>query len=518
MILLFAFVFGLAARQLGLPPLVGFLLAGFGLNFSGVEATELLQNIADLGVTLLLFSIGLKLDVRQLLKPEIWLSASLHMGLTVLLFIGVLKVAAYSGLSLLQGVDGRALVLIGFALSFSSTVFAVKVLEDKGEVRSLYGQIAIGILIMQDLFAVLFISASKGEWPSPWALSILLLPLIRPLMFRILDRVGHGEVLVLCGLFFALIFGAELFYLVGLKPDLGALLIGMLLASHDKAGEMAKALFNLKELFLVAFFLTIGLTGLPTWETSVVALLVVLVLPLKVALYFALSSLFGLRARTSMLSAFALANYSEFGLIVAAIGWKSGLISEQWLIVMALALSFSFILSSPLNSHALLIYQHLGRYLNRFQRARQHPSDRPLELGNPEALVFGMGRIGAGCYDSLRARFGDVVVGIEHDPLKVQQHREEGRRVELGDATDSDFWDKLRTGDRLRLVMLAMPHHHSNLFTASQLRKSDYQGRVAAVVRFNDEAEELQAVGVSSVFNMYEEAGAGFADHVCAED
>ncbi|WP_426415908.1 cation:proton antiporter [Aestuariirhabdus sp. LZHN29] len=518
LILIFAFGFGLLAKQVGLPPLVGFLVAGFGLHFVGVQPSAQLELFADLGVTLLLFSIGLKLDVRQLLKAEIWGTATLHMGLTTLLLFLVLKSLAYSGLTLFEGVGGEALLLIGFAFSFSSTVFAVKVLEDKGDMSSLYGQIAIGILIMQDLFAVIFLTISKEGWPSLWAFGLLALPLLRPLLFRVLDRVGHGEVLVLCGMFFALIVGAELFYLVGLKPDLGALIVGMLVASHPKSSEMAKALFNLKELFLVAFFLSVGLIGLPTWEMMAVALVLVMVLPVKVALYFTLTNLFGFRARTSMLSSLALANYSEFGLIVAAIGWKAGVISGDWLVVMALALAISFLVSSPLNIHAAALYKRLGARLKQFQSARRHPGDRPLELGNPEILVFGMGRIGAGCYDELRTRFGDVVVGIEHDAVKIAAHKTEGRRVALGDASDSDFWDKLVAGDHLRLVMLAMPHHRSNLYTAQQLRAIDFKGHVAAVIRFNDERDELLAEGVSSVFNMYDEAGAGFAERVCSGD
>ncbi|MCL6416687.1 cation:proton antiporter [Aestuariirhabdus sp. Z084] len=518
LLILFAFGFGLLAKQVGLPPLVGFLVAGFGLNFAGQQTSDQLTLFADLGVTLLLFTIGLKLNIRQLLKPQIWLGATAHMGLTSILFFGLLKLLTYSNIDLLNGLGGGALLLVAFALSFSSTVFAVKVLEDKGEMRGLYGQIAIGILIMQDLFAVVFMTIYKDGWPSLWAFALLGLPLLRPFLFRILDRVGHGEVLVLCGLFFALILGAELFYLVGLKPDLGALIAGMLIASHTKAEEMAKALFNLKELFLVAFFLNIGLTGLPTLDMALVAVLIVLALPFKVALYFFIISLFGFRARTSLLSSLTLANYSEFGLIVAAIGWKSGLLSGDWLVVIALALAISFLVSSPLNIHIISMYRYCGDFLQRFQRRTLHPEDQPLELGNPEILVFGMGRVGSGCYDELRSRFGDVVVGIEHNSFKVEKHEQSGRRVKLGDASDSDFWEKIRTGDRLRLIMLAMPNHHNNLFTARQLRESNYQGKVAAVVRFTDEAEELKAEGVASVFNMYEEAGAGFADHVCSEN
>ncbi|MEO1029744.1 MAG: cation:proton antiporter, partial [Pseudomonadota bacterium] len=202
---------------------------------------------------------------------------------------------------------------------FSSTVFVVKALEERGEFASLHGRIAIGILIMQDIAAVAFLAISKGEVPSIWALSIVLLIPLRPLLHRLLVRVGHGELLVLFGFVLAL-GGAELFELVQLKGDLGALIIGLLMSTHPKADELAKTMLNFKELFLLGFFLSIGLSGQPTLETVVIGLALAPLVFLKSALFFALLTQFKLRARTALIATVNLMNFSEFGLIVAAIG------------------------------------------------------------------------------------------------------------------------------------------------------------------------------------------------------
>ena len=130
-----AFVLGFAARQVGLPPLVGFLGAGFALNGLGFESGPLLVQFADLGVTLLLFSIGLKLKIETLLKPEVWAGASLHMAVTVVVFGLVIFALAAAGVHLFAGLNLASSTLIAFALSFSSTVFAVKLLEEKGEMQ-----------------------------------------------------------------------------------------------------------------------------------------------------------------------------------------------------------------------------------------------------------------------------------------------------------------------------------------------------------------------------------------------
>lgn len=109
------------------------------------------------------------------------------------------------------------MLLLGFALSFSSTVFAVKSLQEKGEMNATYGTIAIGILVMQDIFAVLFLTISTGKIPEWYAVFLFVLPLLRPLFYRVLSTVGHGEMLVVYGCFMALVVGAGLFDFVGMK-------------------------------------------------------------------------------------------------------------------------------------------------------------------------------------------------------------------------------------------------------------------------------------------------------------
>lgn len=518
-ILIITLVCGMLVSRIGLPPLIGYLVAGFVLFVLGIEkdSLPLLQELASLGVTLLLFAIGLKLDIRSLFKAEVWAGSSVHLMISILFFVPILKLLGLFGLTQLTSLNLEQLTLLAFALSFSSTVFAVKVLEDKGDMQSLYGRVAIGILIMQDIFAVLFLTISKGDVPSVWAFALLLLPLAKPLIYKAFDRVGHGELLVLFGLVMALVVGAWLFEAVGLKPDLGALIIGILLAGHKKASELAKSLFYFKELFLVAFFLTIGLNGLPTVSDIVIAALLVLLVPLKILLFVYILTRFKLRSRTSMLGSFNLGNFSEFGLIVAAVATSKGWLPPQWLVIIAVALSFSFLLAAPLNATVGRIYQRFQQRLVKLEKRPLHPEDRPIAIGNPRFLILGMGRIGSGAYDELRTRFSGEILGIEHKQEIVDLHRAKGRNVVQGDAADTDFWEKLDRAPNLELVLLAMPHHAGNLFAVEQLKKLNYQGKLSAIVQYGDDAASLRASGVHSVYNLYEAAGAGFVDHVADE-
>ena len=507
----FAYGFGFILSRIGLPPMVGFLLAGFAYNIVGFTPPAGLELVSDLGITMLLFSIGLKLDVKGLLKPEIWGGATAQMALTTLVMSGVLLLGQQLLQTPLLDLSWGALAVVAFALSFSSTVYAVKVLEDKGDMSALYGRIAIGILIMQDLFAVIFLSASAGKAPSLWALTVLALPLFRPILYRLLDLSGRGELFILCGLFFALGAGAELFALVGLKPDLGALVIGVLIAGHPRASELSKALFGFKELMLVGFFLSIGMTGLPTVEMLVASLALCLLLPFKTAIYHLVVGRFGLRARTALFSSLTLTNFSEFGLIVAAIAAGQNLIASDWLLVMAMTVSLSFALASPLSFFAESIYQRCGGWLKRWETEWCHPLDAPIEIGRVKAIVFGMGRIGSGAYDELQKFYGDAICGVEHAPERVDWNRNLGRNVILGDALDTEFWRKLKKDIELELVILAMPNHHGNVYAVQQLRSLGFDCLVAAIAKYPEEVEELSELGICTAYNMYEQAGAGLA-------
>ncbi|MEM9335349.1 MAG: cation:proton antiporter, partial [Pseudomonadota bacterium] len=147
-----AFLLGLLARLLKLPPLVGFLLAGFLLSTQDNVDSDVFEKLADLGITLLLFTIGLKLSLRTLARPQVWAVSAIHMSATIAVFVVLLHLLVFLGV--FAELELRQAMLIAFALSFSSTVFVVKVLEDRGSVGSLHGRIAVGILLMQDIAAV----------------------------------------------------------------------------------------------------------------------------------------------------------------------------------------------------------------------------------------------------------------------------------------------------------------------------------------------------------------------------
>ncbi|MCW8092359.1 cation:proton antiporter family protein [Alteromonas sp. ASW11-130] len=512
--LLFAFVCGLTVKLFGIPPLVGYLAAGFLLNFAGYSLTEPLTAIANLGITIMLFTIGLKLNFRDLSRSEVWATSAAHTLLWsaiigVLLFFATMVLTAYIG-----AVDWQSAALIAFALSFSSTVCVIKVLEESGESKTRHGRLAVGILVMQDVFAVIFLVVATGKIPSIWALALLTVIPALPLISRIINQSGHGELLPLTGFVIAL-GGYHLFELVNIKGDLGALIAGLLIAQHTKSTEMAKSLLSFKDLFLIGFFLSIGLTALPDLPMLLLALGLCLLLPIKAGLFFWLFTMLKLRARTSYLTTLVLSNFSEFGLIVGAMAVSLNMLAPDWLIIIAIAVAISFVFTSIMYRSSHSQYHQFKSVIKRFERDERLAADIYPVIDRARFLVVGMGRVGSGAFQSLDKLVHTNVFGMDADRAKVKKLREEGMNVICGDGEDVDLWDNLDISS-VKLILLALPSIEDVSNVTKQLNNAGYKGKIAAIARYEDEVEYLLNHGVDKVFNFFTEAGLGFAEESLA--
>jgi glutathione-regulated potassium-efflux system ancillary protein KefC len=507
-IILVALLCGMASRALRFPALIGYLAAGFVLHEFSMETGPILDVLAELGITLLLFTIGLKLEPKKLLESKVWGTTFVHMAVTQTVMLALLL--GVTALVPAFDLDWQSGAIIAFGLTFSSTVFVVQTMEERGELGSAHAALAIGVLIVQDLVAVIFLALSAGKVPQLSALGLLLIIPLRPVVLRILSLAGYGELLTLLGLAVA-IGAAQVSELVGVKGDLGALFVGAVLAGHPKSKAMASNLIQLKDLFLVGFFLSIGLGGWPEPHLIVLAVLIGLLAALKPLLYFPLMTRFHTSPRTAVLAAGALGNHSEFGLIVVSVAAVAGWVDPQWSAALSIAIAVSFVIAAPMSSRSHHFYaQHRDRLLQ-WQSGRLRESFEPTD--GVKVVILGMGRVGTGAYESLAPQFGSAVLGVEASPAKVAEHRTEQRRVVTADASDPDFWHRVNLSE-VELIMLALTNHSENRLVAELLHSMDYRGQLAAVVRHADHAEEMQALGISA-FNLYGQAGAGFAAHAC---
>lgn len=512
--ILFAFALGLLAKTISLPPSIGYLAAGFILHYLGYSPNEGLQVLAGLGITLMLFTIGLKLNVRDLVKKEVWLGCVSHSIIWVILALGVIKILSVLAIIFFAELSNYSALIIVFALSFSSTVCVVKLLEESGEMKTRHGKLAIGVLVIQDIIAVAFLVAATGKIPSIYAFGLLAIFPLRPIFFKLIDQVGHGELIPLGGFFIAL--GSyELFELVSIKGDLGALVAGMFLASHIKASEITKSLLSFKDLFLIGFFLSIGFSGLPTIDMMVIASVLFLLIPVKFLLFFVLFNQLKLRSRTSFLSALALSNFSEFGLIVAAISVESGWLTNDWLVILSLSVTLSFIFTNIVYKYAHNFFNKYKSIIKKYQGQERLAEDVFIQPCSASIVVIGMGRVGIGAYKSLDSHHSKQAWGLDADSNKVDWLKSQNFEVYKGDAEDVDFWENIDL-DKIKLVLLAVPSVQDCKNITSQLKAANFKGKIAAIARFDDERIQLQAYGIDKVFNFFNEAGVGLAEESMA--
>jgi len=396
-------------------------------------------------------------------------------------------------------------------------VFAVKALQQRNEAKSRPGRNAIGMLVVQDIVAVVFVASTVDTLPSVWAIPVLVAVLAaRPLYGWLLNRAGHGELLLLLALALALGVGAEAFDAVGIKADLGALLIGFSLANHPRAYELSDSLLNLKDLLLIGFFLSIGLSGDPGPVDVILALGLLVLLPLKTLGFFVISALFGFRAQTSWRTAISLGTFSEFGLIVAVIGLDTGLLDERWSSVLGMAVAASFVVASAVNAVSFDLYSRLSPWLARLERPDGQCEDPMSSPGPAQVIIFGMGRVGTGAYDELVSQHGLTVLGVDRSDEGAKRQVAAGRNVIRGDALDGEFWAEVSLDPSVELVLLAMNDHSANVAAIDRLRAFLPDVAIAAIARHPDEVQELRELGVAVARNLYEEAGQGLADDACS--
>lgn len=500
--ILIAFVSGAAARLVRLPSLVGFLIAGMILSGFGVSGGAVLDELGDIGVALLLFTVGLDLRVRSFTRPEVIGAGGLHFLLTGLLAATV---------ALLAGVQVTGAVVLGAALAVSSIILAAKSLEERDELGSYHGRVAIGILLLQTVVMGVVLGFIGPSAPSRWAPLVVLVVPLRPFLTRLLGRLDGRDLVLLFGLLLAM-GGAWLFEQVGISGELGALAAGALLAGHPDTERLAERLWSLKEVFLAAFFLRVGLVGLPPVADVALAIALIGFLLLKGGMFFGLLAAFRLKARTAFITSVALTSYSGITLIVAVAAVEAGILQEGLIAVLSVATAASYVINAVATRFSLTIWRGVSSLLSIAEREGKHRETLPSTLGKSEYLIIGMGRAGTAAYDRLASR-GFCVTGMDYDPGKIAEQRAALRRVVYGDGRDRALWRELDLS-QIKAVVLGVPGPQSKVEVTRALRDSGYDGAISALTGDTVEQATLVSAGASAVHLARDQAGRALADYV----
>ncbi len=532
-LLLLAALVGAVFVRLRQPVLIAYIAVGILMGpavLGLVSAHDQIALLAKIGVAVLLFIVGLKLDLHHVrhIGP-----VALATGLGQLAFTIVIGF----GLTLLLGKSWVTAAYVAVALTFSSTIIIVKLLSDKRELDSLHGRIAIGFLIVQDLAVVLAMMGMSAFSPvgpeqqmmSGWELAaslagrlvaavLAVVVLMRWILPWLVASMARSQELLLI---FALSWAVALAALgawAGFSLEAGAFIAGFTLASTQYREAINSRLAGIRDFLLLFFFLHLGSEfNLSTLGDEIVPALVLsaFVLIGNPLIVLAIMGFMGYRKRTGFLAGLTVAQISEFSLVFVAMGISLGHVGVEALGLTTLVGLITITLSTYmiLNSHAL--YDWLAPLLSVFERRnpfRELAVEESAGDAAPVAVViFGLGRYGSRVLRRLHAE-GVHVLGVDFDPEAVRELRAEGLPVRFGDGENAEFLAELPLA-RTQWVLSTLPQVDATHALLHALGESAFRGRTALTVRHELAAAQLQD-GVDRIFLPFEDAASHAADHL----
>jgi Kef-type K+ transport system membrane component KefB len=497
------------ARLLKQPLIISYILSGIIVGpyfFNLIGSFELLEIFSQMGIALLLFVVGLGLSPKVIKEVG---KVSLITGIGQVLFTSIF--GFFIGFAL--GFDFISSAYVAVALTFSSTIIIMKLLSDRGDTETLYGKIAIGFLIVQDLVVMLLlvvISAipSGGDIGSILLFTIIkgifLITIVLLVGFKIIPTVmdfvsQSQELLLLFSLGWCFILAA-IFQEFGFAMEIGALLAGFTLAVSPYRFEVSSKLRVLRDFFLVLFFIMLG-SQLMFGNISnfiipiiVFSLFILIGNPLIVII---LMGLMGYTKRNGFMAGLTVAQISEFSIILIVLGIRVGHLNEDLLLLITAVGLITIAGSSYMILYSEKIYPFVEKFLSIFEMGRKKFVGQENKSENFDAILFGCNRLGLDILRALEKTKSRFFV-VEYDPQKIKNFEKKGIRVVYGDTNDAEFLNELPL-DKTKMVISTIPEFEINLLLLSKLSKLKKEVITIVVSYHADEAIKLYAAGATYV-------------------
>jgi Kef-type K+ transport system membrane component KefB len=520
-ILSLAAIGGFIAQYLRQPLIVAFIAIGILVGPSGfgmVSHSGEIELFARLGIALLLFVVGLKLDLHIIRTVG---PVALASGLGQVLFTSVVGYL----IALLMGMSPVTALYVAVALTFSSTIIIVKLLSDKREVDSLHGRIAVGFLIVQDIVVVLVmigltafgqaeesvnIGLEAGAILLKGALMLIGVALLmRYVLPGLLQRMAHSsELLMLFAIAWAVL-GASIGDLLGFSKEVGAFLAGISIASTAYREQVAARLVSLRDFLLLFFFIELGASldvlnlGHQLGAAMIFSAFVLIGNPIIV---MTIMGYMGYRKRTGFLAGLTVAQISEFSLILAALGLSLGHLEQDTVGLITLVGLITISASTYMILYSHPLYARLSPWLGIFERkvAYRELDSTAGDEEKVDILLIGLGRFGASVATNLRQR-GCRLLAVDFDPQAVQYHTRDGYAVRYGDAEDPEFIASLPLS-RATWVVSTVRDRTINRMILHGLKEQGYKGKVAISAAGSYDAKFFEQAGVDMVLVPYTDA------------
>ncbi|TVP90830.1 MAG: sodium:proton exchanger [Pseudomonadaceae bacterium] len=513
---------GFIANRLRQPLIVAFIAVGIlvGPPVLGLfEHNIAMELLAEFGIALLLFVVGLKLDLHLIKTMG---PVSLATGLGQITFTATCVFLICQ----LLGVELTASLYIAAAMSFSSTIIIVKLLSDKREIDSLHGRIAIGFLIVQDIMVVItmIVITAMGaagedaelttEVFSVLARGLLLLAGVALLMRYVLPYLLHfmassTELLVLFSIALAISL-AGLSDWIGFSKEVGAFLGGIALATTPYREAIGSRLVSVRDFLLLFFFISLGaqldFASLGA-QVPMALLLSIFVLIGNPLIVVSIMGVMGFRRRTGFLAGLAVAQISEFSLILAALGFALGHINQDTVGLITLVALITIAASTYMILYSHNLYNWVAPLLKPFERKgfdREAELQGQHEVRAPDVIVFGLGRYGSSVSRGL-AEAGFDVLAVDFDPIRVRNWADNRVAVRYGDAEDPDFIPSLPLNG-VRQVVSTVPQRDVSISLLKALRAEGFSGEVTVTSHRPELVDYYQQQGCDHVLLPYSDA------------
>lgn len=526
-ILVLAALLGGLGRLLKQPLIVMFIALGIIVGPSVLDITkspEQIHLLAEIGITILLFIVGLKLDLRIIKSVG---KIALLTGLGQVLFTSIFGY----GIGLLLGFPALHSFYIAVALTFSSTIIIVKLLSDKKEIDSLHGQIAIGFLIVQDIVVILVmivLSAIQQGGESSLSEDIvrtivaglgllgftfIAIKWIIPGLSAYLAK--SQELLTLFAIAWALLL-ASVGQIIGFSGEVGAFLAGMSLASSDFKEVISSRLVSLRDFLLLFFFVHLGsnldlsIIGSQVDSALIFSGFVLLGNPLIVLI---IMGLLGYRKRTSFLAGLTVAQISEFSLIFAGLGLSIGHITNEVVGLITLVGLITIGLSTYMILYSYQIFEFLSPALNVFQRSKNYTEMENFQREQKayDVVIIGLGRFGRRLSEILDAHSGISYLCVDFDPGIINEWKAQGKDIIYGDMEDPDLLEQIPYDNNGIIVSTVTNNEHSRQLIKI-LGKNQYKGRTFVTASTGIEYQQLRESGIDeeSILRPHQMAATNF--------
>jgi len=517
-ILAIATVVGLIAVRLRQPLIVALIGVGIAVGPVGtgwVSTDNTIELLARLGIAILLFLVGLRLDLHMIRSTG---PVALATGLGQVLFTSVIGYL----IAIALGMDSVTALYIAVALTFSSTIIIVKLLSDKRELDQLHGRIAVGFLIVQDIVVVLVMIALTAFGQSTGqnlgsGIAVVLLKgagllggmwlMTRYIVPWLLPRIASSqELLVLFGVSYAASVAA-LSEWMGFSSEVGAFLAGVSLASTPYRDAIGARLVSLRDFLLLFFFLDLGarleFTDAATQirEAAVFSAFVLIGNPLIV---IAIMAAMRYPVRVGFLAGLTVAQISEFSLILVALGFSLGHITSATVSLITVVGLITIGVSTYMILYSHQLYDRLKRALLAFERHDVRVPELFTAEGEVDTILFGLGRFGSHLAERLTAA-GHRVLAVDFDPYVVKAYGGDSLTTMYGSAEDIHLLEALPL-ERAVYVVSAIPVLPINLALLDGLRQRHFAGAIVLTAHTRRDAEQLRAAGATVVLEPFSDA------------